>query len=83
MKNPIVFVDLSTGIGRLVNISRFGLWKPVFLHFIVSASRSPPGQVPKKLEFGSCFSQSGGSLGSFLVDFSIIGGPLGALGDNF
>ena len=36
---------------------------------IVSASRSPPGQVPKKLEFGSSFSQSGGSLVPFLANF--------------
>ena len=50
---------------------------------IVSASRSPLGQVPKKLEFGSSFSQSGGSLVSFLVDFLIIGSTLGALGANF
>ena len=53
------------------------------MNIILSASRSLPGQVPKKLELGSSFSQSGSSLGSFLVDFSISGSTLGALGPTF
>ena len=53
------------------------------MNIILSASRSLPGQVPKKLELGSSFSQSGDSLVSVLVVFSIIGGTLGALGANF
>ena len=34
VKNLIFFRRPSTGMGRLVNISRFGLWKLVFPHFI-------------------------------------------------
>ena len=52
-------------------------------YIIVSASRSPPGQVSKRLDFWSSFSQSWGSLVSFLVHFSIIGSTLGALGAHF
>ena len=48
--------------------------------FIVSASRSPPGQAPKRLDFWSSLSQSRGSLVSFLAYFSTIGSTLGALG---
>ena len=50
---------------------------------IVGASRSPPGQVPNRLEFGSSFSQSAGFFVLFLVDFSIIGGTLGSLVPTF
>ena len=38
---------------------------------------------PKRLVFWSSFSQSWGSLVSFLDQFSIIGGTLGALGPTF
>jgi hypothetical protein len=38
--------------------------------FIVSASRKPPGQVSKRLDFWSSFSQSWGSSVSFLEYFS-------------
>ena len=47
---------------------------------IVSVSRSPPGQAPKRLDFWSSFSQSWGSLVSRLAHFSIIGSTLGMLG---
>ena len=64
--------------------------------FIVSASRSPPGLdskgstfgghfrlAPKKVDFWSSFSHSGGSFVSFLAYFSVIGSTLGALGAYF
>ena len=75
--------DGSPRLGRQIFLAMRHEPLAISNRLIVSASRSPPGQVPKKLEFGSFFSQSGGSLASFLVDFSIIGGTLGALGANF
>ena len=67
-----------------------------FLHFIVSASRSPPGLdskgstfgahlrlAPKRVDFWSSFSHSWGSLALFFGHFSSLGRTLGALGAHF
>ena len=66
------------------------------LQLIVSASRSPPGLdskgstfgahfrlAPKRVDFGSSFSYSGGSFVLFLAYFSSLGSNLAALGAHF
>ena len=50
---------------------------------IVSASCSPPGQAPERLDFGRFVLQSWCSLVSFMLYFLIIGSTLGTLGPHF
>ena len=70
------------GTSGKIEASPIGAQRSRICQLIVHASRSPPGQAPKTLDFGNSLSQSEGSLVPFLPLLSI-GSTLRALGVKF